>query len=254
MAQKRWGSRRQRALRRVGVVGTRGALAALLALSCVGAGVGFVSQTWSRPTPVARADQADVTAEAPTSEQEVPADGADAQQAGSEGQGNSDATAATSAQRSDVRFVVHVDGAVGSPGVVELEGADVRVRDAVDAAGGLTSDADTTGINLAEPLVDGAKIHVPVTGETEIMPAGQVAAGPVSAGSATTEGAGGGLVNLNTASAEELKTLPGIGEATAAAIIEERERGGPFTSVEDVMRVSGVGEKKYERLRELVCV
>lgn len=146
-------------------------------------------------------------------------------------------------------LVVHVDGAVASPGVYELRGASPRRRDAVEAAGGLVAGADTTLVNLAAPLSDGEKLHVPFEGEQAWAPSGT--SGQAQAGSASP---GGGLVNLNTADAEELCTLPGVGEATAADIVADRERNGPFASVEDLMRVSGIGERKLERLRERVCV
>lgn len=139
-------------------------------------------------------------------------------------------------------FVVHVDGAVARPGVVRLTGADLRVVDAIDEAGGTVEGADVTLMNLAAHLVDGQKVHVPYEGEEVdvAFPSGAAAsAGPV---------------NVNTATAEELQALPGIGEATSAAIVEERERAGPFAVPEDLMRVTGIGEKKFERIKDLVCV
>lgn len=140
-------------------------------------------------------------------------------------------------------LVVHVDGAVAAAGVFELpEGS--RVADAVDAAGGLAADADTTTINLAAPVSDGEKVHVPRVGEAAAAPSEAVAG----------EGGAGALVNLNTAGVDELDELPGIGEATARAIVEDREANGPFSAPEDLMRVSGIGEKKYARLEGMICV
>lgn len=142
-------------------------------------------------------------------------------------------------QEEPVTLVVHVDGMVGMPGVYELaEGA--RVSDAVAAAGGLAEGADTSSLNLAAPLADGEKVHVPAEGE-------EVTA---SSGGASS----GGLVNLNNASVEQLDELPGVGEATARAIIEDREANGPFTTPEDLMRVSGIGEKKFAKLEGMICV
>ena len=149
--------------------------------------------------------------------------------------------------------VVHVDGAVAAPGVYELsEGA--RVNDAVAAAGGLLSEADTSTINLAAPVSDGAKVHIPTSEELSAgtqgasgesdnagMPAGSASAAP-------------SLVNINTATSEELQRLSGVGEATAAAIIEDRQANGPFSSPEDLMRVSGIGEKKYAKIKAHICV
>lgn len=139
--------------------------------------------------------------------------------------------------------VVHVDGAVAAPGVYELE-APARVADAVAAAGGLEEGASTEGVNLAAPVSDGEKVRVPEQGE-------EPAAGSSAASAQAAQDA---PVNINTASAEELDELPGVGEATALAIIEERERNGPFSCPEDIMRVSGIGEKKYEKLVGRICV
>lgn len=137
--------------------------------------------------------------------------------------------------------VVHVDGAVAAPGVYELV-AGARASDAVEAAGGLTAEADTTGINLAAPVADGEKVQVPVRGEV------------ATAGDGSAQEPGTGLVNLNTADVGELDELPGVGEATARAIVEDREANGPFSTPEDLMRVSGIGEKKFARLEGMVCV
>ena len=137
--------------------------------------------------------------------------------------------------------VIHIDGAVVCPGVYTLSGDPVRLNDAVEAAGGLADDADTTSVNLAQPLADGTKAHIPAIGEA-------------SASASPGTGEGSGLVNLNTADAESLMELPGVGEQTARAIIESREDLGPFTSVDDLMRVSGIGEKKLEKIRPYACV
>lgn len=147
-------------------------------------------------------------------------------------------------------IVVHVDGAVASPGVYELAIASPRVRDAVDAAGGLAQGADTSSVNLALPLGDGQKVHVPFEGEAagaEADTNGGDAAGSVSSSMPS-------LVNINSATAEELDSLPGVGPSTAAAIVEDRDANGPFSSVEDLMRVSGIGEKKFAKLRDHICV
>lgn len=143
---------------------------------------------------------------------------------------------------------VHVDGAVASPGVYELaEGS--RVVDSIAAAGGLADGADTSGLNLAALVGDGEKVYVPVEGEA----AADGGAGAPVGGGGSTSGAAA-LVNLNTATADELCELPGIGEATAEAIIEDRSANGPFSTVEDLMRVSGIGEKKFAKLEGKICV
>ena len=145
----------------------------------------------------------------------------------------------------EVWITVHVDGAVAVPGVYTLKGDIVRVTDACEAAGGLLAEADTSGVNLAAPLADGVKVHIPVQGEEPVAP---------QAGIGAAAAAAPGLVNINSAGADELMGLSGVGEATAQAIIQERERGGPFTSIEDIMRVPGIGEKKFERMKDSICV
>jgi competence protein ComEA len=140
--------------------------------------------------------------------------------------------------------VVHVSGAVARPGVLHLP-AGTRVVDAVDAAGGATVDADTDRVNLASVLADGMRVHIPRVGEA--TPPEAVGSGP----DATTPAA---PLDLNRATAEQLEQLPGIGPATAAAIVEHRERHGPFASVDALTDVSGIGEAKLAQIRDLVRV
>lgn len=149
--------------------------------------------------------------------------------------------------------VVHVDGAVAAPGVYELAD-DARVNDAVAAAGVLLSEADTSTINLAAPVSDGAKVHIPTSDE---LSAGAQATSGDSGVSGVPTGAapaGPSLVNINTATSEELQGLSGVGEATATAIIEDRQANGPFATPEDLMRVSGIGEKKFAKIKADICV
>lgn len=152
--------------------------------------------------------------------------------------------------------VVHVAGAVQSPGVYELA-AGSRVNNGVDAAGGLRPDADLTAVNLAAPASDGSQIYIPVQGEippSSVMladaPGG--AAGSVQGIEPGTDAAG--LVNINTASAEELQTLPKVGPVLAASIISWREQYGGFSSVDELDQVSGIGPATLEALRPLVTV
>lgn len=144
-------------------------------------------------------------------------------------------------------LVVHVDGCVASPGVYELAGPDLRVNDAVEAAGGLLPEADTSQINLAAGLSDGQKVLVPARAEE-----GAAAAAP--GGGAASQTDASSLVNINLATADQLQALSGVGEATARAIVEDREAHGPFSSVEDLMRVSGIGQKKFDKLKGQICV
>ncbi len=163
----------------------------------------------------------------------------------------------TSAQMSSseapTRRLVHVDGAVATPGVYVLDGTDPRVNDAVLMAGGLGPEADTSQVNLAAPVEDGQKVHIPTYDELVAQPVGQPGATDLAAGPNMEDGESG-LVNINSATTEQLCTLPGVGEATAEAIIEERTANGPFTSIEDVMRVSGIGEKKFQKMQGQICV
>lgn len=133
---------------------------------------------------------------------------------------------------------VHVSGAVAAPGLYVLDQG-ARVVDAVAAAGGFAAEADHAAVNLARPVSDGEQLHVPAVG-----------AGPAPA----TESPGDGRVNLNTADTAALDTLPRIGPAMAARIIEWRDANGRFTSVEDLLSVPGIGDKMLEALRDLVTV
>ncbi|NLT26953.1 MAG: ComEA family DNA-binding protein [Microbacteriaceae bacterium] len=145
--------------------------------------------------------------------------------------------------------LVHVLGQVPSPGVYEI-GPGGRVVDAIAAAGGLTDEADTAAVNLARPVVDGEQIYVPAIGETPPVPPG----GGDAEGASDGTGSAGGLVNLNTATAAQLETLPRIGPAMAQRIIDHREANGPFAAVDDLIDVAGIGEATLEGLRPLVTV
>lgn len=167
-------------------------------------------------------------------------------------QGGGDGSAASSA-----RLVVHASGAVASPGVYRVP-AGSRVDDLIRASGGLSLDADVDRVNLAAPLVDGERIWVPRKGDTDVPDV--VTGGTVSAGPARGSGGSGGggpgdgavMVNLNTATAEELDSLPGVGPATAASILAYRDQNGPLSSVDELIEVRGIGEAKLEQIRPLV--
>lgn len=209
--------------------------------------------------------------------------GAGADRAGADPAGDNEAGANQKAGPEDAgngQVVVHVTGAVHSPSVVTL-GAGARVQDAVEAAGGLQGDADSESINLARVLQDGEQIHIPAEGEEP--PAGSADAqgsggdsagasggstaagepgGTANAGGTGTasgtggsagNGTGGGKIDLNTADATALQTLPGVGPVTAEAIIAHRETQ-PFGSVDDLLLVKGIGPKTFESLKGLVSV
>ena len=143
---------------------------------------------------------------------------------------------------------VHVLGAVRRPGLFQL-GVGARVMDAVAAAGGLTETADPAGTNLARRLSDGEQLYLPQVGE---VPAGPP---PASGGAGAAGGAASGQkVNLNTATVAELDTLPRIGPLMAQRIIDYREANGPFAGVDDLRSVTGIGDKTFEGLKDLVTV
>lgn len=154
-------------------------------------------------------------------------------------------TAADSAapENASGEVVVHIAGAVSSPGVYTLP-ADSRVDDAVRAAGA-TADADLSQLNLAQKLADGQKITVPVAGAT-----------PADGSSAATtaDSDNGGLININTATQEELESLPSIGEVRAQAIITYREEHGGFRTIDELKEVSGIGDKIFADISPHVTV
>lgn len=137
---------------------------------------------------------------------------------------------------------VHVDGAVAVPGVYSLS-PDAIVQDALNAAGGPTADADLSQTNLALSLSDEERLYIPRIGE---LPT----AAPPSTGGSTV----GGLVNINTATAAELETLPGIGPVLAQRIVDYREANGPFPSVEAIQNVAGIGPAIFDQIKDLITV
>ena len=174
------------------------------------------------------------------------------------------ATVATTAPASAL-LVVHVTGAVRSPGVFRLA-PDARVVDAVAAAGGTTPLADTVAVNFAATLVDGAQVFIPLRGRATTTTTPRPKPGvnlppppttPTPIGAPTTPVGSvptGPVVNLNTASLTELDSLPGIGPSTAQAIIDYRVVKGRFKSVEDLLNVRGIGEAKLAAIRSRVGV
>lgn len=137
---------------------------------------------------------------------------------------------------------VDIKGAVKNPGVYQMKVGD-RVKDALEAAGGLTEEADSQKVNLAKRLEDQMVIVVPKVGEE---------AEEIPAGATSKEEAKEGKVNINTATVEELKTLKGVGEKKAEAIIEYRKKNGSFQTKEDLMKVRGIGKKLFESFQERI--
>lgn len=150
--------------------------------------------------------------------------------------------------------VVHVVGQVVSPGVVEVPTGS-RVIDAIGVAGGLTAGADAAAVNLAREVVDGEQVYVPAPGEVPpTQPGTSAGAEGAAAGGEAGTPATPGLVDVNTATVEDLDTLPGIGPALAARIIQWRTDNGAFSSVDQLADVSGIGPAVLGKIRDLVTV
>ncbi len=162
---------------------------------------------------------------------------------------------------------VYVSGCVKNSGVFRLKKGSI-IEDAIKAAGGPTADADLENINLAFELSDNDMIRIPSKKDSSQQAAGS-GTGSVQGGntpSAVIRDSGGAvirtspareperLVNINTATAEELKTLPGIGEQTARDIIEYREKNGPFSEISDIMKVPGIKESRFSKIKDKICV
>lgn len=165
------------------------------------------------------------------------------------------ATDAAATAMAGGRLLLHVTGAVRDPGIVDLP-AGSRVLDAVAAAGGAADGADIAALNLARPVADGEQLVVPRVGDPP--PAGGAGAGGVPSGSGSGSGsagsASGAPLNLNTATPAELETLPRIGPALAQRIVDWRAANGRFGAVSDLMKVSGIGQKLFDGLKDRVVV
>lgn len=139
--------------------------------------------------------------------------------------------------------MIDVKGAVKNAGLYELP-AGSRINDAIEAAGGLLPEADSRSINLAVIVLDESSVYVPTLGEESVAQAALMPGGSAAPG----------LINLNSATEEELTELPGIGPAKAAAVVAHRTENGPFKNIEQLMDVTGIGEKSFEQLKELIRV
>lgn len=168
----------------------------------------------------------------------------------------------------DTKIIVHVSGAVNKEGIVELE-ENSRISDAIDKAEGLKENADTKNINLAFKLEDGMKIYIPTIGESiaenEVNENNNMIdenSKYVTSESGVAQEENNGQteekksekVNINKATQTELEGLPGIGPATAIKIINYRNENGKFKNIEDIKEVSGIGDAKYENIKDLICV
>ena len=146
---------------------------------------------------------------------------------------------------------VYINGAVRDPGVYPLQSGD-RLVDALEAAGGTIEGADLDRVNLALRVLDEGYYYISKEGETPPLAATDTSA--PAPGALQGNQTDGGLVNLNTASADVLSTLPGIGPVKAQAIVSYRQQNGPFASIEEITAVTGIGAGTYEKIRDLVAV
>jgi competence protein ComEA len=151
--------------------------------------------------------------------------------------------------------IVHVTGAVAQPGVYTLA-SESRVEDAVQAAGGVSPQADVQSLNLAAFIKDGERIWIPYQAQAEELPQspGATPASVGEPGERLPVGSPTLLVDINRASQEELESLPGIGPVTAQKIIADREENGPFSKIEEIERVPGIGPAKFEKIKALITV
>lgn len=155
------------------------------------------------------------------------------------------------------QIVVHISGEVVNQGVISLN-ENSRVIDAINRAGGLTSKADISKVNLAYVLQDAQKIYIPSIEEKEVemyISDGSGDTGIVtSSGNSESKKDGELMININTASVEEFEQLAGIGNSIANKIVEYRKENGKFNSIEDIKNVSGIGETKFNKIKENICV
>ena len=149
-------------------------------------------------------------------------------------------------QSAENAIAVHVVGAVALPGLYELESG-ARLSDAIAKAGGPTNEAALDAVNLAAILTDGTRVEIPT--RTQVQ-SGEYVQENSTAGTPSSSA----KVNINVADVTQLQTLPGIGPSTAEKIVTDRTQNGKFGSPEDLMRVSGIGEKKFEAVRDMIVV
>jgi competence protein ComEA len=202
--------------------------------------VGLVGWWALRPAP------------APAVESALPLAGQGGTEAGASSTVPAAASVTTTVSTAPAELVVHAAGAVVAPGVHRVA-AGSRVADLLAAAGGPAADADLDRVNLAAPLADGQRVWFPRVGEAappSVSEPGGGGVGSAGGGPAATSGP----IDLNDATAEELEALPGVGPSIAAAIVEYRERNGPYGSVDDLLDVPGIGPARLDQLRPLVTV
>lgn len=163
----------------------------------------------------------------------------------------------TKKERDDMEdiIVVHITGAINSPGVVKLkQGA--RIEDAIEKAGGLKDNADISNVNLAYVLEDGVKIIIPEKGENEqtVDIVSSSVGDDIILNSNSNEEEKKNKVNINKASQSDLESLSGVGPSLASKIIDYRNNNGKFSNIEDIKNVSGIGDNKFEAIKDYICI
>jgi competence protein ComEA len=153
-------------------------------------------------------------------------------------------TEASTAAQTGEPILVYICGEVNNPGVYELTGGN-RICDAVDAAGGLTDEASREYWNLAEPLLDGEMLYFPTVEEAKERQQSEAE---------STSSADDGRININTADASQLQQIPGIGASRAEAILAYRRENGSFSSIEDIMKVSGIKNALFEKMKDYITI
>lgn len=142
---------------------------------------------------------------------------------------------------------IFINGQVEQPGIYTLP-YDSMVQDALNAAGGFTAEAFEDVVNLAQPLTDGMQVYIPAKDDSAVVAIPLISTPPMT----SKDELSSGLINLNSASKAELETLPGVGPSTAQKILDHREDNGPFTTIEAVMDVAGIGPAKFEQMAEFI--
>lgn len=162
---------------------------------------------------------------------------------------NNNATSEVVEETSNIK--VYVTGEVNQPGVIELEEG-ARIQDAIEGAGGIKPEANLKDVNLAYEIEDGEKIYIPNVSEESTE--AEESAGTVSESSSSSSSNAKGKININKATASELTAIPGVGESTAQKIVAYREENGKFKAIEDIKNVSGIGDNKFNNIKDYIAV
>lgn len=167
------------------------------------------------------------------------------------------------AKNKNGKIVVYISGAVSSPGVISI-GADKRLDDAIKMVGGLAKDADINRVNLAMNLEDSQHYIIPYKGQDieadkALSPGqgssgSQVSGSQIGQGQANNQETNSGKININMADEKSLEAIPGVGPATAKKIVDYRTKQGKFNAIEDIKNVSGIGDKKFESMKDFISV